>query len=156
MDDTATGDAAKLLGTEELSRMSCADFSEFKESMKALRLIDDKIIYKLNTSVPTDSFKSEVNAESQCRALYTQLNDVYKIRDAAIRNCIETVSSKVKQLREQRDKDPDNFEIMKQLRKEQTSLRLMQSEIGVEEVVKQRSLKVFNERCWKAYKPTDS
>ena len=40
--------------------------------MKTLRLIDDKIIYKLNTSVPTDSFKHEIDAESRCRDLYKQ------------------------------------------------------------------------------------
>eukprot|EP00112_Aurelia_sp_Birch-Aquarium-sp1_P021358 Seg5736.2 transcript_id=Seg5736.2/GoldUCD/mRNA.D3Y31 product="Coiled-coil domain-containing protein 58" protein_id=Seg5736.2/GoldUCD/D3Y31 len=151
----STENGKKLLGTTELSKMSCADFSEFKESLKTLRLIDDKIIYKLNTSVPTDSFKHEIDAESRCRDLYKQLKEVYSMRDQAIKRCIEEVSGNIKNLREQREKDPDNYDTMKNIRKEQTSLRLMQSEISVEEVVKQRSLKVFNERCWKAYKPDD-
>jgi len=154
--DAAPDSDSPLLGIAELSQMSCTDFSEFKESLKALRLIDDKIIYKLNTSVPTDSFKHEVDAEASCRDLYSQLNKVYKVRDDAIKKCIGEVSDKVKELREQKNKDPDNFDILRSLRKEQTSLRLMQGELSVEEVVKQRSFKVFNERCWKAYKPSDS
>ncbi|XP_065057134.1 protein MIX23-like [Rhopilema esculentum] len=152
---TVTGNESLLLGTAELSQMSCYDFSEFKESLKTLRLIDDKIIYKLNTSVPTDSFKHEVDAEGRCRELYSQLKKVYQTRDDAIKGCIAEVSERVKNLREQKNKDPDNFDIMKKLRKEQTCLRLMQTELSVEEVVKQRSFKVFAERCWKAYKPDD-
>jgi len=35
-------------------------------------------------------------------------------------------------------------------------LRLLQSEINVEEVVKDRSLKVFYERCRSAYKPPEN
>lgn len=42
-----------------------------------------------------------------------------------------------------KNRDPDNFEIMKELKKEQTQLRLMQSELTVEEIVKDRSLKYF-------------
>ena len=34
-------------------------------------------------------------------------------------------------------------------------LRLMQSEQTVEAVVRERSLKVFKERCWQAYQPPD-
>jgi len=41
--------------------------------LKSLRQLDDKIIYKLNTSVPTESFKHEVNAESKCKTLYAEV-----------------------------------------------------------------------------------
>ena len=34
-------------------------------------------------------------------------------------------------------------------------LRLMQSEQTVEAVVRERSLKVFKERCWQTYQPPD-
>ncbi|XP_032235487.1 protein MIX23 [Nematostella vectensis] len=137
----------------ELKRMSCHDFREFKEALKVLRLIDDKIIYKLNTSVPTASFEGEVNAEKRCRDLYGELLQGYSSRESAIKGCIHEVSNNIRDLREKREQDPDSNEFSKKLRNEQTMLRLMQSELLVEEVVKERSLKVFNERCWKSFKP---
>jgi len=45
-----------------------------QEALKILRLIDDKIIYELNKSVPTASFSGEINAEQKCRELYTEAN----------------------------------------------------------------------------------
>lgn len=44
-----------------------------QEALKVLRIIDDKIIYKLNTSIPTDSFVGEINAEQKCRELYSEV-----------------------------------------------------------------------------------
>ena len=44
-----------------------------QEALKVLRLIDDKIIYKLNKSIPTDSFIGQVNAEQKCRELYNEV-----------------------------------------------------------------------------------
>ncbi|KAG9467121.1 hypothetical protein GDO78_015574 [Eleutherodactylus coqui] len=54
---------------------------------------------------------------------------------------------------EERKKQPDSLVVMKQLRKEQTKLKLLQSELNVEEVVNDRSWKVFHERCRLHYKP---
>ena len=54
-----------------------------------------------------------------------QLNKVYKVRDDAIKKCIGEVSDKVKELREQKNKDPDNFDILRSLRKEQTSVSII-------------------------------
>ena len=41
--------------------------------MGVLRLLDDKIIYRLNKSVPTTSFADEINAENKCKELYTEV-----------------------------------------------------------------------------------
>ena len=38
-----------------------------------MRTIDDRIIYKLNTSVPTVSFADEISARDQCKDLYEQV-----------------------------------------------------------------------------------
>ena len=38
-----------------------------------MRTIDDKIIYALNTTVPTQSFKGQVNATETCKDLYSQV-----------------------------------------------------------------------------------
>ena len=45
-----------------------------QEALKVLRLLDDKIIYELNKSVPTASFAGEISAKEKCNELY---NEVY-------------------------------------------------------------------------------
>jgi hypothetical protein len=47
-------------------------------------------------------------------------------------------------LKDERALNDCDVDVLKALRKEQTRLRLMQNELNVEEVIKDRSLKVFN------------
>ncbi|KAL7840778.1 hypothetical protein AOLI_G00261010 [Acnodon oligacanthus] len=136
--------------------LNCEDFSMFQEVLKAMRTIDDRIVHALNTTVPTASFSGKVDASQTCRELYESLLEAHLSRDKAIKACITETSAVVAQLREERAKDSDNLSIIKQLRKEQTKLKLMQSELNVEEVVNDRSLKVFSERCRIHYDPRQS
>jgi hypothetical protein len=48
-----------------------------------MRAVDDKIIYKLNTSVPTISFADQVSASDECKHLYEQVRHNYD-RDPVI------------------------------------------------------------------------
>ena len=41
----------------------------FENALKNLRLIDDKIIYALNTSIPTTSFKNQIDPTEKCHDL---------------------------------------------------------------------------------------
>ncbi|KAM7132184.1 protein MIX23 isoform 2-T2 [Molossus nigricans] len=82
-----------------------------------------------------------------------QLMEAHASRDRFIKNCIAQTSSVVQHLREEREKNLDDLTLLKQLRKEQTKLKWMQSELNVEEVVNDRSWKVFNERCRIHFKP---
>ncbi|XP_045077372.1 protein MIX23-like isoform X1 [Coregonus clupeaformis] len=127
--------------------LNCEDFSMFQEVLKVMRNIDDRIVHSLNTTVPTVSFSGRVDASQTCRQLYESLMEAHLSRDRAIKTCIGQTSEVVDQLREQRAKDGDNMTTIKLLRKEQTKLKLMRSELNVEEVVNDRSLKVFSERC---------
>ncbi|XP_070189639.1 protein MIX23-like isoform X2 [Littorina saxatilis] len=118
-----------------------------------MRLIDDKIVYALNTSIPTQSFEGKVDASKECKRLYEELEESYMSREKAIKKCISKVSEDVNKLRVAKMANPDDGDILKTLRKNQTKLRLMQVELNVEEVVKDRSLKIFYERCRNAYRP---
>ncbi|XP_049421876.1 protein MIX23 isoform X2 [Epinephelus fuscoguttatus] len=118
-----------------------------------MRTIDDRIVHALNTTVPTVSFSGKVDATQTCKQLYESMMEAHLTRDKAIKSCIAQTSEVVGQLREERAKDSENLELIKQLRKEQTKLKLMQSELNVEEVVNDRSLKVFKERCRIHYTP---
>ncbi|XP_022107603.1 coiled-coil domain-containing protein 58-like isoform X2 [Acanthaster planci] len=121
--------------------------------LKNMRTIDDKIIYALNTTVPTQSFAGQVDATETCKDLHFQLEKAYSERENAIRRCISHVSTTVNRLLDERTKNPDSMAINRDLRKERTKLQQMQMELNVEEIVKDRSLKVFHERCRNHYIP---
>uniref|UniRef100_A0A8C3R2Q6 Protein MIX23 n=1 Tax=Cyanoderma ruficeps TaxID=181631 RepID=A0A8C3R2Q6_9PASS len=135
---------------------SCEDFAEFQELLRVMRTIDDRIVHELNTTIPTASFVGKVDPGLTCKELYESLMDAHTSRERIIKNCISQTSAVVKTLKEEREKADEDTALLKQLRKEQTKLKLMQSELNVEEVVNDRSWKVFNERCRIHYKPPKS
>eukprot|EP00126_Sphaerothecum_destruens_P011103 Sdes_comp20856_c0_seq3m17676 len=135
--------------------LPCDDIIEFKETLKLLRKVDDNIIYELNNSVPTQSFKDSVSTQGECMRLFSMISDAHVSRESAIRHCIKKVSNNVQELSLIGDKNPDDQNNFSLLRGEQSSLRMMNAELFVEEVVRDRTVKVFKERC-KAYKiPND-
>ncbi|KAI0207519.1 Coiled-coil domain-containing protein 58 [Lamellibrachia satsuma] len=133
--------------------VSCDDFSFFQDILKQMRTLDDRIVNELNTKIPTVSFAKQINASSQCKELYEELTKGHESRCNVVSRCVNEVSTIVKDLKFQRETDRDNIPLLQKLRKEQTKLRLMQAELNVEEVVKERSLKVFMERCRLHYYP---
>ncbi|CAM4431771.1 protein MIX23 isoform X6 [Lepidochelys kempii] len=135
---------------------TCEDFAEFQDLLRVMRTIDDRIVHELNTTLPTASFAGKVDANQTCKELYQSLMEAHASREKIIKSCIAQTSNVVKTLREKREKAQDDIALLKQLRQEQTKLKLMQSELNVEEVVNDRSWKVFNERCRIHYKPPKS
>ncbi|XP_001602291.2 coiled-coil domain-containing protein 58 [Nasonia vitripennis] len=131
----------------------CGDFLEFQNSLQKMRQIDDKIIYMLNTTIPTESFKGQVDPTTKCKDLFKQIQSGHAQREIAIKKCLNTAHERVKALKEQRDAGKDDPTLIKNLRKEQSTLRLLQSELGVEEVIKNRTSQVYYERCRRFYKP---
>ncbi|XP_077202442.1 protein MIX23 isoform X1 [Paroedura picta] len=138
------------------SHLNCEDFAEFQELLRVMRTIDDRIVHELNTTVPTTSFVGKVDASQTCKDLYESLAEAHTSRERLIKSCIAQTSHVVKNLQEERNTSPEDLALLKTLRKEQTKLKLMQSELNVEEVVNDRSWKVFNERCRAHYKPPKS
>ncbi|XP_055335423.1 protein MIX23-like [Paramacrobiotus metropolitanus] len=154
----ATGETYVRSAAEPVpASISCEDFSAFQETLKNLRQIDDRIVYLLNTTIPTDSFSSQANPKELCRKLFSDLQSSYLGREKAIRKCVDVTAERISQLKERRNQSSESSsaqnDILKSLRKEQTKLRLMQSELNVEEVVKDRTLKVFHDRCKLHYQP---
>ncbi|KAK2186037.1 hypothetical protein NP493_216g03072 [Ridgeia piscesae] len=118
-----------------------------------MRTLDDRIVNELNTKIPTASFEKKIDASIQCKTLYNELLVAHDSRRNVVSKCVSEVSSVVKDLKFQRETDRDNIPLLQKLRKQQTKLRLMQAELNVEEVVKERSMKVFMERCRLHYYP---
>lgn len=131
--------------------MECSDFSEFQETLKNMRRVDDIIINTLNSVIPTDSFNPD--AAKACQDLHNQLVEGNRNRKTAITRCINVSAERLKQLREQRGTD-ESLKPKNLLRAEQTKLRMLQVELSVEDLVEERSSKVFQERCRRYYKPS--
>ncbi|XP_017122086.1 protein MIX23 [Drosophila elegans] len=127
----------------------CLDFLGFQEALKKMRDVDDKIIYALNNALPTESFKGQgqVNTEGTCRDLYSKLQQSHLSRQDSIRSCITISANNLKQLREKREAQPDDVDIDSQFKAEQRKLRVLQAELNVEDIIKERTYKTFNERC---------
>lgn len=134
-----------------------------------MRKVDDLIVSTINTVIPTDSFHP--NGEKACKELHEQLEDGNVKRESTIKKCIAVTTERVKQLKEQRETDNANPQISKSLRSEQTKvrfvflnvsfvlpvvcfqLRMLQVELSVEELIRQRTSKVFMEKCRRYFKP---
>lgn len=89
-----------------------------------MRDMDDKIIYSLNTSIPTESFKSQLNPEQNCKELYNKLQTGHSSRVEAIKDCILVSADQVKKLREDRETDANNMKLDKQFKFEQRKVKL--------------------------------
>ncbi|XP_078037321.1 coiled-coil domain-containing 58 [Augochlora pura] len=133
--------------------VECGDFLQFQDALQKMRQIDDKIIYVLNTTIPTESFKAQIDPTATCKDLYDQIHMGHVKREQAITKCFNATRDKVKKLKDQRDNGDNTPELLKALRKEQSTMRLLQSELSVEEVVKKRTVQIYYERCRNFYKP---
>lgn len=85
-----------------------------------MRDLDDKVIYALNTALPTSSIKArtESNPESNCKGLYESLASSYRSREKVIQDCIVLTAEQVSQLRKQRD-NSDDVQVEKKFKSEQ-------------------------------------
>ncbi|XP_076752367.1 coiled-coil domain-containing 58 [Xylocopa sonorina] len=133
--------------------VECGDILEFQDALKKMRQFDDKIIYMLNSIIPTESFKGQIDTTARCKDLYEQIHSGHKNRELVIMNCLNASKEKVKELKVQRDNGDESPQLRKELRKEQNALRLLQSELNIEEIVKKRTSDVYYERCRSFYKP---
>jgi len=62
-----------------------------------MRTLDDKIIYVLNTSIPTDSFKAQLDASSSCKELFDEVEFVSCLLPEGILN-LPTLLTQLKSL----------------------------------------------------------
>lgn len=84
-----------------------------------MRDLDDKIVYALNTSIPTESFKGKSSATEKCTDLHGKLNATYESRNNLIKNCIAMTANRVKELKTKKDDNPDDISVYKNFKSEQ-------------------------------------
>jgi len=132
----------------------CDDISEFLEALKKMRVVDDKIVQALNTTVPTESFSSKVDANATCKDLFSQLVKTHVQREQSLQQCLSVSTTRLQKLREQKASAPNDITLQKSVKREQIKLREIQTQMNVEEVIRGQTLKVYNERCRNYYKPS--
>lgn len=88
-----------------------------------MRAIDDKIVYRLNTSIPTQSFKKGLSANQTCTELSEKLEIVYNDRNKFIRNCIASTADRVQRLKEIKDNNLDDASANKNFKSESRKVR---------------------------------
>lgn len=92
-----------------------------------MREVDDKIIYALNTSLPTESFRAQISAHNTCQSLYDELQTAHNQRSDAIKNCILSTADSVKELKSKRDSNRDDITIDKNFKSEQRKVSFVSS-----------------------------
>ncbi|XP_022119796.2 protein MIX23 [Pieris rapae] len=134
--------------------MICPDFLEFQDIIKKMRILDDKIVYALNTSLPTESFQTKIDATSACKDLYEQIQKGHSEREKVIKHCIISSAETVKNLKIAKEQKPDDIDLLRNIKAEQRKLRLLQTELSVEEIIKEKTTKLFTEKCRNYFKPS--
>lgn len=90
-----------------------------------MRNLDDKIIYALNISLPTESIKARTSSdpEKNCHELYDTLKRGYVDRNRVIQECIQLTAEKVRKLKSEREQDMNNIALEKKFKSEQRKVR---------------------------------
>ncbi|GAU97868.1 hypothetical protein RvY_09094 [Ramazzottius varieornatus] len=132
---------------EEDLTLVCEDFSVFQRRLKDARLVDDRLVYAINTNVPTESFISTENADDQCHKLQQQILQAQADRRWLITSCIRIAEASVSRLKAADSKSSTSSHVSASVRKEMSKVRMMQSELNVEDVLEDRAEKVLHDRC---------
>ncbi|EGD82293.1 hypothetical protein PTSG_02961 [Salpingoeca rosetta] len=143
--------------------LPCDDFAEFKRLLLEMRDTDDKIIYKMNTIIPTKSNVDHLDATSNCAALYHELNSAHMQRRQSMERCLTQVQQEIRDLKTQlnvgdRDmraeqgKGKTSLE-GQALREKQALSRQIRRELVAEDILQEQTKKVFKDRCGRYYNP---
>ncbi|CAG9538762.1 unnamed protein product [Cercopithifilaria johnstoni] len=121
-------------------RVDCADLLAFQDMLSELRQVDDKILFELNTALPSESFSVNVDKGEKCRAIYKKLLTMRVKRMNLIQHCIDKNQTNIARLRKEKSPIGD-------IRNAQNTLRVIRSEMDVESIVNERSEKAVHDRC---------
>lgn len=134
------GDTCRINSVMSSGNVDCSDLLAFQDALGKLRVIDDKILFELNCALPSNSFSANVDKGEKCRQIYQKLINIREQRLKLIQRCVDLNQENVARLRKS---DVSSGE----LRLAQNTLRLIKSEMDVENIVNERSEKAVHDRC---------
>ncbi|KAF9969551.1 hypothetical protein BGZ73_008055 [Actinomortierella ambigua] len=137
---------------------TCYNLSKFRATMKSFRVLDDNIMLQLN--------KTNTHSEGACAQFFNDLVEAYAKRDASIKFCLDTMDKNLAVKKQKLAEDPDDYVVKDsimtdeskasdfrrlQSREDRTiwcaSRQIIDNERTVEDIVRGRSLKAFQEKC---------
>ncbi|VDK62066.1 unnamed protein product [Onchocerca ochengi] len=121
-------------------RVDCFDLLAFQDMLNKLRQTDDKILFELNTALPSKSFSDNVDKGEKCRSIYKELLAMRVKRMNLIQHCVDENQANITRL--WKEKAP-----IGNIRNAQNTLRMIRSEMDVENIVNEQSEKVVHDRC---------
>lgn len=93
-----------------------------------MREFDEKVVYSLNISLPTESIKARttVSPHTACKELFEHLNKGYMSRQTKINECVLSTAETVQKLKEQREKNMNDVQLEKKFKSEQRKVNNIQ------------------------------
>ncbi|ORX89244.1 hypothetical protein K493DRAFT_410551 [Basidiobolus meristosporus CBS 931.73] len=117
----------------------CYNLTYFKDLMKGLRKIDDNIMLQMNTT--------NIHSEDSCATFFGQLSEAYKKREHTIQYCLKVMDEELAMKQKELHDDPDDYDVRDSIYTTESQRRMIHNELVVEDIVRDRSLKVFREKC---------
>ncbi|XP_052811475.1 protein MIX23-like [Mya arenaria] len=134
----------------------CDDIIRFTKTLNKLRQSDDRFIYKLNSMLPTQTFKTRVNPKEECAHLYEHMLADYNHREKSIQRCIDLKKSEIHELRQKQAENRDDTIVREKLHTATYMIKQFQKEVPQEMILRQKSFQLFYERCGDHYQPSSS
>ncbi|KAF9131339.1 Coiled-coil domain-containing protein 58 [Mortierella sp. 14UC] len=127
-----------------IAETTCYNLSKFRATMKSFRVLDDNIMLRLN--------ETNTLAEAACANFFNELVAAYQKRDASIKFCLETMDKNIAVKKEKLYQDPDDYTLKDSIMTDESKARIyirqiIANESVVEDIVRGRSLKAFQEKC---------
>ncbi|KAF9391420.1 hypothetical protein CPB97_006707 [Podila verticillata] len=122
-----------------IAETTCYNLSKFRATMKSFRVLDDNIMLRLN--------ETNTHAEDACASFFNELVAAYTKRDASIKFCLETMDKNIAHKREKLYQDPDDYTLKDSIMTDESKRQIIANESVIEDIVRGRSLKAFQEKC---------
>ncbi|KAJ1972227.1 hypothetical protein H4R35_004794 [Dimargaris xerosporica] len=127
------------MAQQDITANTCRNLSHFKEYMKELRRLDDNIMIRLNST--------NTHSAAACAELFERLSQAYIRREKAINYCLEVLDGQLTAKQQALDHGMGNASARSALYADDTKRRMIANEFTVEDIVRERSLRVFRDRC---------
>ncbi|CEG85121.1 hypothetical protein RMATCC62417_18847 [Rhizopus microsporus] len=107
--------------------------------MKELRRVDDNIINRLNST--------STQSEAACADFFKQISEAYARRDETINYCLKIMDEELDKKNKKLQEDPDDFDVKNSIFTQESIRQSISNERYVEEIVRDRTLDVFKNKC---------
>ncbi|RHZ69321.1 hypothetical protein Glove_284g85 [Diversispora epigaea] len=125
--------------SEEVDPDVCYNLTYFKDFMKGYRKIDDNIMLRMNTT--------NTHSVENCTQFFKELADAYSKREKIINHCLKILDQGLERKQKALDEDPYDSNLKNQMFVDESKRRMIYNEYTVEDIVRDRSLTVFKNKC---------